>query len=91
MVTKEENVNFKVIYRKDKVIDFQYIIEYDNIAYLMYFAIEKSQRNIGYGSEILKERWNKYQRNFSYAEGIEFEDIMNCLEIMIEQFEPVEV
>ena len=40
-------------------------------------------------SEILKERWNKYQRNFSYAEGIEFEDIMNCLEIMIEQFEPV--
>ena len=42
-------------------------------------------------SEILKERWNKYQRNFSYAEGIEFEDIMNCLEIMIEQFEPVGV
>ena len=42
-------------------------------------------------SEILKERWNKYQRNFSYAEGIEFEDIMNCLEIMIEQFEPVVV
>ena len=42
-------------------------------------------------SEILKERWNKYQRNFSYARGIEFEDIMNCLEIMIEQFEPVGV
>ena len=42
-------------------------------------------------SEILKERWNKYQRSFSYAEGIEFEDIMNCLEIMIEQFEPVGV
>lgn len=42
-------------------------------------------------SEILKERWNKYQRNFSYAEGIEFEDIMNCLEIMIEQFEHVGV
>lgn len=42
-------------------------------------------------SEILKERWNKYQRNFSYAEGIEFEDIMNCLEIMFEQFESVGV
>lgn len=42
-------------------------------------------------SEILKERWNKYQRNFSYAEGIEFEDIMNCLEIMIGQFEPAGV
>ena len=42
-------------------------------------------------SEVLKERWNKYQKNFSYAEGIEFEDIMDCLEIMIEQFEPVGV
>ena len=42
-------------------------------------------------SEILKERWNKYQRNFEYAEGIEFEDIMNCLEKMIEQFETVVV
>ena len=42
-------------------------------------------------SEILKERWNKYKRNFSYAEGIEFKDIMNCLEIMIEQFEHVGV
>ncbi len=42
-------------------------------------------------SEALKERWNKYQRNFEYAEGIEFEDIMNCLEKMKEQFEPVVV
>ena len=42
-------------------------------------------------SEALKERWNRYQRNFEYAEGIEFEDIMNCLEKMIEQFEPVVV
>lgn len=42
-------------------------------------------------SEALKERWNKYQRNFEYAEGIEFEDIMIFLEKMIEQFEPVVV
>ena len=42
-------------------------------------------------SVALKERWNKYQRNFEYAEGLEFEDIMNCLEKMIEQFEPVVV
>ena len=47
--------------------------------------------NVIRNSEVLKERWNKYQKNFSYAEGIEFEDIMNCLEIMIEQFEPVGV
>ena len=31
-------------------------------------------------SEILKERWNKYQKNFSYAEGIEFDEIIDCLE-----------
>ena len=40
-------------------------------------------------SEAFKERWNKYQKNFDYAEGIEFEDIMDCLEIMIEQLKPV--
>lgn len=41
--------------------------------------------------EALKERWNKYQKNFEYAEGIEFEDIMNCLEKMIGQFAPIGV
>ncbi len=42
-------------------------------------------------SDILKERWNKYQKNFAYAEGIEFSEIINCLEIMIDQFEIVDV
>ena len=42
-------------------------------------------------SELLKERWNKYQKTFSYAQGIEYSEIMDCLEIMIEQFEPVGV
>ncbi len=42
-------------------------------------------------SDVLKERWNKYQKNFVYAEGIEFDEVMNCLEIMIEQLEPVGV
>ena len=42
-------------------------------------------------SEALKERWNKYQKNFEYAEEIEFEDIMNCLEKMIGQFAPIGV
>ena len=42
-------------------------------------------------SEVLKERWNKFQRTFSYAEGIEFNEIINCLKIMIELFEPVVV
>ena len=34
-------------------------------------------------SEILKERWNKYQKNFSYAKELEYDEIINCLEIMI--------
>lgn len=59
--SKEKNVKFNVIYKKDKVIGFQYIIEYDNIAYLMYFAIEKNQRNNGYGSEILKNLNKSYK------------------------------
>jgi len=60
--SKEKNIKFNVIYNKDKVIGFQYIIEYDNIAYLMYFAVKKSQRNNGYGSEILK-KLNKSYKN----------------------------
>ncbi len=40
-------------------------------------------------SEVLKERWNKYQKNFAYAKGIKFDEIIDCLEIMIEEFEPV--
>ena len=60
--SKEKNVKFNVIYNKDKVIGVQYIIEYDNIAYLMYFVIVKNQRNNGYGSEILK-KLNKSYKN----------------------------
>ena len=59
--SKEKNVKLTVIYNKDKVVGFQYIIEYDNIAYLMYFAIEKNQRNKGYGSEILRELNRSYK------------------------------
>lgn len=40
-------------------------------------------------SKVLKERWYKYQKNFAYAEGIEFDEIMDYLEIMIKQFEPI--
>jgi predicted nucleotidyltransferase component of viral defense system len=42
-------------------------------------------------SELLKDRWNKYKRNFSYAESIEYSYIMNCLEIMFEDSIPMEV
>lgn len=47
--------------------------------------------NIIRNSVVLRERWNKYQKTFSYAHGIEYDKIMNCLEVMIEQFETVGV
>lgn len=59
--SKEKNVRFNVIYNKDKVIGFQYIIEYDNIAYLMYFAINGDLRGNGYGSKMLKDLIKKYE------------------------------
>lgn len=57
---KESNVIFNAIYDNDKLVGFQYTIKYDNIAYLMYFAIDNDKRNIGYGSEILKQLTNSY-------------------------------
>lgn len=55
---KENNVIFNTIYDNDNLIGFQYIIKYDNIEYLMYFAIGKDKRNMGYGSEVLKQLTN---------------------------------
>ena len=47
--------------------------------------------NIIKNSEVLKERWNKYQKTFSYARGMNSDEIMECLEKLIEQFETVGV
>lgn len=47
--------------------------------------------NIIKNSEVLKERWNKYQKTFSYVRGMNFDEIMECLEKLIEQFETVGV
>ena len=47
--------------------------------------------NIIRNSEVLNERWNKYQKNFAYAKGIEFDEIIHCLEIIIEQFEIIPI
>ncbi len=54
-----------------------------------YFGNPYQAFDIIRNSKILKERWSKYQSNFFYAENIDFEEIMDCLEKMIEQFEPV--
>ena len=53
--SKEDNVSFNVVYDNNVVIGFQYIINYDDISYLMYFAIDSNSRNKGYGSEILNQ------------------------------------
>ncbi len=58
---KEENVVFDVILDNDKVIGMEYLINYDNITYLMYFAIDEKQRNKGYGSKVLKHLIEKYK------------------------------
>lgn len=47
--------------------------------------------NIIKNREVLKERWNKYQKTFSYARGMNFDEIIECLEKLIEQFETVGV
>ena len=47
--------------------------------------------NIIKNSEVLKEIWNKYQKTFSYARGMNSDEIMECLEKLIEQFETVGV
>lgn len=56
-----------------------------------YTGNPKEALDIIRNSDVLKKRWNKYQKTFSYARDIEFCKIMDCLEKMIEQFESVGV
>ena len=59
--SKEKNVLFNVILDNDKLIGMEYIITYENTAYLMYLAIDENQRKKGYGSTILKDLREKYE------------------------------
>lgn len=43
--SKEKNVVFNVILEDNKLIGMEYIIKYENISYLMYLAVDKSQRD----------------------------------------------
>lgn len=58
--SKEKNVVFNVILEDNKLIGMEYIIKYENISYLMYLAVDKSQRDKGYGSQILKDLKQEY-------------------------------
>lgn len=78
--TKEwENIN---------IIHFRKAI-YNTFAKREYYGKPYDTLNVIRNSELLKERWNKYKRNYEYAKGIEYNQIMDCLEKMIVQFEIV--
>lgn len=59
--SKEKNVVFNVILESDKLIGMEYIINCENYAYLMYFAVDKNQRENGYGTKILEDLKKKYE------------------------------
>lgn len=40
-------------------------------------------------SEILKERWKNYSKKYNYANNISYEEIIECLEKIIEVSEPI--
>ena len=47
---KEKNVEFNVVYDNNDLIGFYYIVNYGDVSYLMYFAVDITKRNKGYGS-----------------------------------------
>ena len=47
----------------------------------------KESLDIIKNSKTLKERWNKYQSNFSYAKEIEFDEVIDCLDKIIKSIE----
>lgn len=59
--SKSDNVLFNIILDNDKLIGMEYIISYDNNAYLMYFAIDKDNRGNGYGSKALEDLIKRYE------------------------------
>ena len=56
---KEGNIKFNIVLDNDKAVGMEYLINYDNISYLMYLAVDNNERNKGYGSKILKDLINK--------------------------------
>ena len=57
---KEKNVEFNVVYDNNDLIGFYYIVNYGDVSYLMYFAVDITKRNKGYGSMILSDLRKKH-------------------------------
>ena len=53
--TKRENVDFLAIYCEKKWVGMIYIINYLDLSYVFYFALDDSQRGQGIGSAVLRE------------------------------------
>lgn len=58
---KEENVEFNAILDDNKAVGIEYIVKYENAAYLMYIAVDENQRGKGYGSKILEDLIEQYK------------------------------
>lgn len=58
---KEDTVEFNVIFKDSEIIGIEYIIKYDDIVYLMYFAINKNNRDKGCGTQVLNDLTKKYK------------------------------
>ncbi len=66
--TKRENVDFLAIYCEKKWVGMIYIINYLDLSYVFYFALDDSQRGQGIGSAVLREIHKLYSgRRFFLA------------------------
>lgn len=52
--SKNNNVHLDAILCDEKPIGMQFIVNYDDISYLMYFAIDANHRGLNYGSQALR-------------------------------------
>ncbi len=73
---KSNNVFFNEILDDNKIIGIEYLILDNNVAYLMYFSIEKNKRNKGYGSIILKNLIKKYNTTLLSIELVKSNNII---------------
>lgn len=70
---KKPNVNFFSCRDNDEWIGFLYVVNYRDLSYVFYFAVDDSKRGRGYGTAILKAARKKYsgRRFFLAIEEVE--------------------
>ena len=53
-------VDFLSIHSGDEFIGFAYVVNYNDLSYLFYFAVEEKYRGMGFGSDVLKALKQRY-------------------------------